>query len=98
MTWDCHVDGSTKVGYNMIMDRYLLTELESNLKLSKHIIESEDGNLKGSRTTMVDFSSCKFKDLNMGKITPAEYFPNDYIDEVYGPEKVANSKKKLCSI
>ena len=47
---------------------------------------------------MVDFSSCKFKDLNMGKITPAEYFPNDYIDEVYGPEKVANSKKKLCSI
>ena len=36
--WNCHVDDSDKVRYNMILGRYLLTGLVLNLKLSDHVI------------------------------------------------------------
>ena len=32
---------------------------------------------------MIDLGKYIFKDLNTGKITPEESFPNAYIEEVY---------------
>ena len=37
---------------------------------------------------MVDFGTWKFKALNVGKITPEEYFTNSYLEEVYELEHV----------
>ena len=39
VTWKCHVDDSTRGGYNMILGRYLLTELGLNLKVSEQAIK-----------------------------------------------------------
>ena len=63
----------------MILGWYLLTELVLNLKLSEHIIKTDDGTFKGSKTTMVDLGSYIFKDLNTGKIIPEESFTNAYV-------------------
>ena len=70
MTWKCHVDDSANGGYDMILGRYLLTELELNLKFSDHIIEADDISLKGSMATMVYLGTYVFKDLNTRTITP----------------------------
>ena len=70
MTWDCHVDESTKGGYNMILGRDILTELGLNLKFSEHVIEADYGNFNRSKTSMVDLGAYIFKDLNIGKFTP----------------------------
>ena len=32
---------------------------------------------------MIYLGVCEFKDLNMGKITPEEYFMNEYLEEVF---------------
>ena len=47
VTWKCHVDDSTRGGYNMILGRYLLTELGLNLKVSEQAIKADDAILKG---------------------------------------------------
>ena len=39
MTWNFHVDESTKVRYDIIVGRDILTALVLNLKLSDHINE-----------------------------------------------------------
>ena len=48
VTWNCHVDDSTKGRYDMILGRYILTALGLILKLSNHIIEADDWPFKGS--------------------------------------------------
>ena len=53
VTWECHVDESGKSRYYMILGRYILTALGLNIKLSDHVIEADDGPLKGSTTPMV---------------------------------------------
>ena len=52
MTWKYHVDGCAKGRYDMILGRYLLTELGLNLRFSDHIIEADNGPFKGSTTSM----------------------------------------------
>ena len=59
--WKCHVDDSTMGRYDMILGRYVLTDLVLNLKLSDHVIESYDGPLKGSTATMADMGTYEFK-------------------------------------
>ena len=54
MTWNFHVDNSTKGRYDMILDRYLLTALELNLKFSVHVINVDYLTFKGSTAPMVD--------------------------------------------
>ena len=39
VTWNFHVDDSAKGRYDMILSRYLLTELGLNLKFSEHVIK-----------------------------------------------------------
>ena len=39
MTWNCHVDESAKVRYDMILGICVLTALGLNLKFSDHVIE-----------------------------------------------------------
>ena len=57
MTWKCHVDDSAKGIYNMILGRYLLTELVLNLKFSEHVIKSDDVPFNGSTTPMIDLGT-----------------------------------------
>ena len=55
--WNCHVDESVKGRYDMIVGRYLLTELVLSLKVSHHAIEAYDGRFKGSTEPMVDLGT-----------------------------------------
>ena len=73
------MDESAKGRYNMIMGRDILKSLGFNLKLSEHIIESYNEPLKVSIALMVYLGTYKFKYLNIGKITPEEYFTDSYI-------------------
>ena len=57
VTWKCHVDDSAKGRYDMIIGKYLFTELILSLKFSDHIIEADDGPFKGSTTPMVYFGT-----------------------------------------
>ena len=41
----------------MILGRYLLTELGLNLKLSEHVMEENDGPLKGPMAPMLDLGT-----------------------------------------
>ena len=45
--WKCHLDDSAKGRYDMILGQDLFTELGLSLKFSDHIIEADDGLLKG---------------------------------------------------
>ena len=78
VTWDCHVDGSAKVRYDMILGRDLLTELVLNLTLSENVIYADDGSSKGLTAPMVDLGMYELKNLNIGKTTPEESFMNAY--------------------
>ena len=68
VTWDFHVNDSAKGRYDIILGRYLLTELVLNLKFFEHIIEAYDGPFNCSTTPMVDLVTYIFKDLNTGKL------------------------------
>ena len=70
------MDDSAKGIYEMILGRYLLTDLVLNLKLSDYIIGAYDGTFKGMMSPMVDLVKYEFKYLNTGKITPKELFTN----------------------
>ena len=48
VAWNCHADESAKVIYSMILDRFLLTALGLNLKLSYHVIGENVGPFKES--------------------------------------------------
>ena len=80
MTWDFHVDEYTKGRYNMIIRRYIWTELGLNLKISYHAIESDYDTFKGTTENTIDLGKYEFKYLNMGKITPEESFINSYAE------------------
>ena len=83
MTWEYNVDDSAKGRYDIILGRYLLTELGINLNIFKHAIEAGGGPLKYFTVPMIYFDMYTFKDLNAVKITPEEYFMNSYVDGVY---------------
>ena len=72
VTWNCHVNDSAKDTCDMILGRYILTALGINIKLSGHIIESDDAPFKGYTAPMVDMGTYEFKDLNTGKIKTKE--------------------------
>ena len=64
VTWNCHVDESAKGKYNMILVRYLLTELLLNIKFSEHVIKADDGPLNWYTAPMVDLGTYLLKYLN----------------------------------
>ena len=70
VTWNFHVDDSSKGIYDMILGRDWLTELGLNLKFSEHVIKADDGPFKGSTETMVDLGTYIFKNINLGEIKP----------------------------
>ena len=67
---NCHVDDSAKSRYDIILGRDLLTELGLNIKISYHVIESDDVPFKEYTPPMVDIGTYEFKDIEAGKITP----------------------------
>ena len=66
----CHVNYSSNSRCNIILGRYILTELVLNLKLSGHVIEGDYGVFQGSVASMVDLGTYKFKYFKTGKIIP----------------------------
>ena len=80
LTWNCHVDESTKGRYDMITRRDILTSLGLNLTLSDHAIESDYTAFKASTEATVDLGTYEFKYLNIGKITPEESFIHFYTE------------------
>ena len=54
VTWNCHVDDSSKSRYYMNLGRYLLRYLLLNLKFYDNFIEAYDGTFKMSTTPMDD--------------------------------------------
>ena len=57
VTWNLHVDESAKGRYDMILGRYLLTNLGLNLKFSYHFIEADNGPFKGSTSPIFDLGT-----------------------------------------
>ena len=57
MTWKFHVDESAKGRYGIILGRDLLTELRLNIKISKHVIEADDGPFMVTTSPMVDLGA-----------------------------------------
>ena len=51
------MDDSTKVRYNIILYRYLLTELRLHLNIYEYVIEAGDGPLKGSTELIIDLGA-----------------------------------------
>ena len=82
----------------MILVQDIWTELWLYLKNSKHIIKARDGPLKGYTSPMVDLGAYIFKDLNIREIKPEESFIDTFVEEVYEPEHVHNTKKLLLVI
>ena len=82
----------------MILGRCIWTELVWNLRFSYHVIEADDGPVKGSMEPMVDLGMYEFTDLETGKTKPEESFMNDYTEELYESEHVRNSTKRLSLI
>ena len=58
VTWDFHVDKSSKGRYDMILGRYILTALRLNFKISDHVIEENDVTFKGLIAPMADLCMC----------------------------------------
>ena len=53
VTWKYHVYDSSKGRYDMILGKYILTELSLRLNFSYHVIEADGGPFKGSTTPMI---------------------------------------------
>ena len=70
VTWNFHVDDTTKGRYDMILGRDILKTLGLNLKLFDYVIESDYGSFKELTPHMVDLGMYEFKYLNIGNITP----------------------------
>ena len=79
----------------MMLGRDLLTPLGLNLKISDHVIKSNDGPFKGSKSPMIHMGTYEFYDLNTGNITPEESFTNAYTEEINESEQVHTSTKQL---
>ena len=63
MTWNYHVDESSKGRYDMILVQDILTELGLNLKFSEHVVEADDGLFNGSTTLIVDLGTYIFLNI-----------------------------------
>ena len=91
--WGFHVDDSAISRYDMILDRDILTALRLYSKLSDHVIKGGDETFERCTAPMVNMGTYKLGNLDIGKITPKEYFTNSYVEEVFESEKVPTSTK-----
>ena len=64
------MDNSAKGRYDMILGRYIWTELGLNLILSYHLVETDGVPLKGLTAPMVDLGMYEFKKLDTRNIKP----------------------------
>ena len=66
LTWKFHMDDSAKGRYDIILGRYIWTELGLNIKFSEHVIEADDGHFMGTTAPMIYLCAYVFKYLNTG--------------------------------
>ena len=74
----------------MILDEYLLTDLVLNLKLYDHIIEPNNGPLKGSTAPMADLGTYELKNYLQGR-----YHWNIHLQMIMHNEYVNQEKSAL---
>ena len=67
LTWNCHMDYSANIRYDMILGRDILLALVLNIKFSEHLIKEDDGTLEGSTDPMLDMGTYKLKIYIEGK-------------------------------
>ena len=91
----CRVYDSARDRYDMILGRYILTELGLNQNKIKHVIEASDGSFIGSTAPMVDLGAYLFKYLNTGKLNLKICFTGAYFKELYESEHVRTDTKIL---
>ena len=77
------MEESNKGIYQIILVRYIVSQLQLNITFSKNFINAGYGPLKWSTSSMIYLGTYEFKDSNKGKITPEGYFNITYVDEVY---------------
>ena len=87
------VDDSGKSRYDMILGRYILTELGLNLKFCNHFIEGYVKPFKVSKAPIVYLGKYESTVFEIGKTTPEEFFVNTYADGVYELEQVGDYTK-----
>ena len=67
---ECYVDDSTKIRYNLILGRYLLTPLRLYLEFSNTVIEGGNGPFEIFTASMVDLGTYDFDFLVQVKLHP----------------------------
>ena len=73
LTWNFHVDDSSKGRYDNFLGKELLAKLVLNLKFSEHIIEADNEILKGLTVHMVDLGAYILKSKIQGKLHPNSF-------------------------
>ena len=68
--WKFHIDKSTTGRYDMILGRYLLTELGLDLEFSENVIHGREGPYKLCSAPMVDVNNYDFNILTAKKGKP----------------------------
>ena len=80
VTWKCHINESTNGRYGIILGRYLLTALETDLKFYKNVIIGGKGPYEGCSAPMVDVRNYNFTSITDKQVKWEEYFINSYVD------------------
>ena len=84
--WNYHMNWSTKIRFDMILGRYMITSLVLDLKLSDSVIKGVGGLFDNNIAPMVNLGTYESKNLDTGKITPKGYFINAYVEELFESE------------
>ena len=92
------MDDSAKGIYDMILDRYILTQSGLNQRCYNNSIEGDDGTCGISTVAMIDMGEYEFKYCVTIKITTEELFMNAYTEEAYESEHVCTSNKVSLTI
>ena len=70
VTWKCHIDDSIDSRYDIILGRYLPTELVLDLNFSSHVIIGGNVPYKNCSAPMADVTDYYFKPLTNKIIKP----------------------------
>ena len=86
---------STNGRYGIILGRYLLTALETDLKFYKNVIIGGKGPYEGCSAPMVDVRNYNFTSITDKQVKWEEYFINSYVDECLKSDSAIISTQRM---
>ena len=95
LTWKFHMDYSTIGRYNIILGRYLLTDLGLDFNFSNRIIVGGEGPYEGFSAPMFDVSNYDHAPLTDKIVKPDESFLNLYVDECFESKNSINPTRRM---